>query len=258
MTGQGIGADRFAALNLTLSYPVKSWPVMPADLTKDPQVQGSVKGAINTAANSLQVYYASKDPHFTAASTRIPALNQAMTALQNLVDPAGDCSGNIDAAVFDAGNALTDKGAAQYGDVSALLSDGGDLAMVLSACSAIKDPAVVSATSAFDAVRTAMLKDFQAVDQKAAAQKATADLAFARRTLNTLFNDLNIFSVSPVAVFDTAWTGSGNRIGPGGGVRFELASTVNFTLGYAFNVNGRPGEGKGALFFAIGIRDLFH
>jgi hypothetical protein len=38
----------------------------------------------------------------------------------------------------------------------------------------------------------------------------------------------------------------------------ELASSATFTLGYAWNVDHKPGEGDGALFFAIGIRDLFH
>jgi hypothetical protein len=38
----------------------------------------------------------------------------------------------------------------------------------------------------------------------------------------------------------------------------ELASYVNFTAGYAWNVNRQPGEGKGALFFSLGVKDLFH
>ena len=115
-----------------------------------------------------------------------------------------------------------------------------------------------------DASGTAILNDFNAIDQKAAARKAANDIAFVKRTLNTLFKDLNIFSVGPVAVFDAASIGpargglGGSRIGPGGGIRLELASSVNFTLGYAWNVNRQPGEGKGALFVSIGVRDLFH
>ena len=50
----------------------------------------------------------------------------------------------------------------------------------------------------------------------------------------------------------------GTRYGPGGGIRLELASVAHFTLGYAWNVNGGPGEGRGNVFFTIGIRDLFH
>jgi len=50
----------------------------------------------------------------------------------------------------------------------------------------------------------------------------------------------------------------GTRYGPGAGLRLELATTAHFTLGYAFNVRRGPGEGRGNLFFAIGIRDLFY
>jgi len=81
---------------------------------------------------------------------------------------------------------------------------------------------------------------------------------------NTLFKDVNIYSISPVFVFDVARIGprsgsiGGTRYGPGGGVRLELATTAHFTLGYAVNVNRGPGEGRGNLFFAIGIRDLFY
>jgi hypothetical protein len=128
----------------------------------------------------------------------------------------------------------------------------------------LNDSGIRAAAAAVDAAGAAILSDFNAIDQKAAAQKAANDIAFVKRTLNTLFKDLNIFSVGPVAVFDAASIGpargglGGNRIGPGGGIRLELASYVNFTLGYAWNVDRQPGEGKGALFFSIGVRDLFH
>jgi hypothetical protein len=89
-------------------------------------------------------------------------------------------------------------------------------------------------------------------------------MAFVKQALHTLFKDVNLTSVSPVSIFDVAKIGptsstvDGTRYGPGGGVRLELASIVNFTAGYARNVNARPGEGSGAIFFSIGVRDLFH
>jgi hypothetical protein len=48
------------------------------------------------------------------------------------------------------------------------------------------------------------------------------------------------------------------RYGPGGGIRFELATVAHFTVGYAWNVRRGPDEGRGNVFFSIGIRDLFH
>jgi hypothetical protein len=89
-------------------------------------------------------------------------------------------------------------------------------------------------------------------------------MAFTRRTLGTLFNEVNIYSVGPVFVFDAARIGparsglGGVRYGPGAGVRLELATVANFTVGYAWNVRRGPGEGTGNLFFSINVRDLFH
>jgi hypothetical protein len=109
-----------------------------------------------------------------------------------------------------------------------------------------------------------MNAEFTQIDQTKAALQAKSDLNFTRRTLNTLFNDVNIYSISPVIVFDVARIGpasgglGGTRYGPGGGIRLELASVAHFTLGYAWNVKGGPGEGRGNVFFTIGIRDLFH
>jgi hypothetical protein len=88
-------------------------------------------------------------------------------------------------------------------------------------------------------------------------------MAFTRRTLNTLLREMNIYSISPVFVFDVAKISPGSgrlgglRYGPGAGLRLELASTVHFTAGYAWNIRQGPGEGSGTTFFAIGIRDLF-
>lgn len=89
-------------------------------------------------------------------------------------------------------------------------------------------------------------------------------MAFVHRTLETLIKEVNIYSISPVAVFDVAHIGpatgglGGTRYGPGGGIRFWLVSTFNFTLGYAWNPQHRPGEGPGAIFFSLETRDLFH
>jgi len=100
--------------------------------------------------------------------------------------------------------------------------------------------------------------------QPAAASKADHETRFVRRTIHTVINDLDLLSVGPVAVMDIAHIGpaapgsSGLRYGPGGGIRLSIASSVNFTLGYAWNVNRQPGEGAGAVFFSIGVRDLFH
>ena len=281
LTGLGAGADRFSSINLTVAYPVKSHPIMPRELSTDREFNKLMQAQIVSATSAEQNYYTWKDPHFGAARNRVPEVKQLLDNLQTAVNVAQaahtgllpdaftDCNTSLSVAVFYITNVLGDKGVAQYGNLSALLSDTDGLQSVQAACvgelnQQLKDPGIASAAAAVDAARTGMLNDFNAINQKLAAQKAANDIAFVKRTLNTLFKDLNIFSVSPVAVFDMASIGptknglGGTRIGPGGGIRLGLVSYVNFTLGYAWNVNRGPAEGRGAAFFSIDVRDLFH
>jgi hypothetical protein len=237
---------------------------------------------IVSATSVEQNYYSWKDPHFAAAMNQLPQLDQRLDDLNRAVLAAqakipdkfqsefSDCFVSIETAKFDVTQAMSAKDIRQYGDLSALLPvDSDDIGSVGSACAGelnqkVNDPTVGSTAAAVASHRQEILDDFDAIDQKKAAQKAADDIAFVNRTLNTIFKDLNLYSVGPIAVLDRAQIGPTNgalrqsRIGPGGGVRFELVSSVNFTLGYAWNVDYRPGEGKGALFFAINMRDLFH
>jgi hypothetical protein len=261
---------------------VKSYPIMPKDLSADPEFNRLLQAQIVSATSLEQNYYTWKDLHFGAARNKLPDLKQLLDDLQKVVNAAQashpgqledqftDCTSNIFMANFDATSSRNAKGVAQYGGLSDLFSPNTDvLKSVVDACVGelnqhLGDPGITAAADAIEEARAAMLKDFSAIDQNLAAQKAANDIVFVKRTLNTLFKDLNIFSVSPVVVFDRASIGpakgtlGGTRIGPGGGVRFEVVSYVNFTLGYAWNVNRHAGECKGALFFSIDVRELFH
>ena len=277
LTSAGVGVARFAGLNLTVAYPVKARPMMPRDLSGDKDFNTVLNAQIQTAASVEQNYYSWKDPHFGAAFAGIPDLQHRLDALRQAVDAAqrahpgrfedefSDCLLGIGDAERDAAGALGAAGSKQYGYVVSLLSHDPDLQEIRDGCVSelngeLHDPAVASAALAVESAGAAMLEHFNAIDQKLARRKASADIAFVRRTLSTLFHDLDIFSASPVAVFDAAWVEAAghNRIGPGAGVRLELASTVNFTLGYAWNIHPQFTEGRGAVFFSINVRDLFH
>jgi hypothetical protein len=247
LTAHGAGADRFAAVNFTVAYPLIARPIMPAELSRDPEVDRILGAQIATAASLEQNYYAWKDPHFAAALARLPNLRRSLDALS--IGRTGDCLGSIQMAQFDVDNTLKTRGSAQYGDLSALLPvDSDDLQAVRDSCG----------PSPVDAARTALIADFDAIDQARARKKANNDMAFVRRTLETIFHDLNLYSVSPVAVFDAASIGTGLRTGPGAGMRLQIASSVSFTAGYAWNIHPHFAEGRGAVFFSITVRDLFH
>jgi len=255
---------------------------VPPGLANDSEFQSLLDSQITSASSIEQNYYATKDSHYSALVKRLPEvqdslaqLRQSVVAAQaslpgNLTAEFRTCTSAINMAAFRAKTAAAAKANKQYGDVSALLSvdqTENRLEKVMEACIAKLDADIDSGITAsgkrLDSVRQAMESDFAGIDQTLAKNKAAADILFIRRTLHTLFNALNIYSISPVAVFDVAYIGpksnnlGGTRLGPGGGVRFQLASSINFTTGYAWNVNSRPGEGHGAVFFAMAVRDLF-
>ena len=182
------------------------------------------------------------------------------------------CTRAVSGGLRRINSAITPQGADPYGLIASVLSDDPDeiqLLKVNQSCEselngALHDANITAATGRIETLRTAMTAEFKQIDEDRAQKQATDEMAFTRRTLNTLFNDVNIYSISPVFVLDVARIGprnhsfGGTRYGPGAGIRFELATTAHFTLGYAWNVKRGPGEGRGNIFFAIGVRDLFH
>jgi hypothetical protein len=89
--------------------------------------------------------------------------------------------------------------------------------------------------------------------------EAWTKLAPGHRALDVLLNELNIYSVAPVAIFDVArvWpVGQGVRYGVGPGLRLSVVN-VNFTSGYAYNPQRLPGEKLGALLFSLDVTGIF-
>ena len=283
-TPEGAGSRSFVNYNFTAAYGYWRRTLVPEELITDPEFSTQLEGAMSSVISTISNYYASKDQHYLNAAAQLPALQTALNDLKTAVTAAQTARPDVSTDLFKActramsgalrrvASAITPRAADQYGLVMFLLSDDPDevqLDKVNKACGtdlnpALEDPAVAAAVARVTTLRTAMLAEFNQIDQTAAGKKAEDDMKFTRRTLRTLFNDVNIYSISPVFVLDVARIGptggglGGTRYGPGGGVRFELASVAHFTLGYAFNVNRGPGEGRGNVFFTIGVRDLFH
>jgi hypothetical protein len=99
----------------------------------------------------------------------------------------------------------------------------------------------------------------EGLDLSLAERMADEDTKVVKAALDAFTKELNVVAVSPVAVFDVArvWPDSnGTRYGAGAGVRVSVFN-LNTTLGYAFNVNRRPGDGRGALFFSLDFTNIF-
>jgi len=279
---QGLGGDTFASVNLTLSYPFLVRPLVPKDVTSDPAVHTAINGALVSAQSLEQVYYEYKDPNYSAAASLLPAvlisltqlktdLTTARNAASNATLDFDDCSDAIGDATVMVSDALSEKNMTQYGSVTSLTNltanDDDRLGTVQQYCgdnlnATLNSPALATDLTTIATQRTTLLTNLNKIDAPTAQKKAAADLSLARKTLNTLFTEINIVSLAPVAVLDITRVGSaqsvGTRVGPGGGLRLELASYVDFTLGYAVNIFRQPGEDYGAIFFSMHFRNLFH
>jgi len=268
LTSQGAGGSSFASVNWTAAFPVKAWPLVP--LAVKDEATPLLDGQITSATSVEQNFFSWKDPAFQEILKLQEPLRASLTTLRIAVEaaksensatpqlPFTNCSNQILLADFNAKMAGEKKDITQYGLAVAPIRQ---VAQLLATCRLLNQPSVDQAGLGVEKIR-AQIEQADARIQPAAKIKATADTAFVRRTIRTLMNDMNVFSISPVVVFDVARigpasSGMGMRYGPGGGVRLSVASYVNFTVGYAWNVGRRPGEGPGALFVTIGIRDLF-
>ena len=282
-TTEGAGGREFFSYNLTAAYGIWRATLVPEELTTDDEFKSELEGAVTTVTSTLQNYYSSKDPHYNNVVSQLPAAQTALNDLKTVITAAQAshpdqaelfkaCTRAVSGGLRRINSAITPQGADPYGLIASVLSEDPDeiqLLKVNQSCETdlngvLRDANISAATNRVETLRKAMTAEFNQIDEDGAQKQATDEMAFTRRTLNTLFNDVNIYSISPVFVFDVARIGprngafGGTRYGPGAGIRFELATTAHFTLGYAWNIKQGPGEGRGNIFFAIGVRDLFH
>lgn len=122
---------------------------------------------------------------------------------------------------------------------------------------------LLAATRELPALRDRIKDGLKRVTVSELERKANQDVAYTARILDVTFRELNLIAISPVVMLDVARidprTGAdigGTRYGVGGGMRLSVVS-LDFTAGYSWNPNRRPGEGRGALVFSLDISDLF-
>jgi hypothetical protein len=289
-TPAGPGGNSFKAYNLTIALATWRKPVVPAEVKREPKFMMLLNGQLTSATSIEQLHYLTLDPgYINVVKVVAPQVVSVLNDLKNSAAAAEashpdqlakfqTCASAVKLALARATKIATASDASQYGYVATLLKppttpgaaggseDDNLLTKVVDRCGdlALVVPGAGINVGPVSSAQNDLETSFSHVNQTAAQDKAKSDMVFVRRTLNTLFHDADLFSLGPVAIVDVAEIGptgpgvSGMRYGPGGGVRLELASTVDFTVGYARNVSPGPGEGSGAVFFSIGMRDLFH
>jgi len=285
----GVGGTRFAAFNVTVAYPVWNRPLVPTEVAETGEVQDAINFGINTAVNVLATQTLARDKR------REPVLNElfsgfrdGLAALLKDVNAARAGSPDVASDMFDACVSAIGKAAKnsekalappEEGDVEEQLDryvmlllpyttergvyKPGQINDALTACTAGLNAQLGNASIAQDGKRLAdMLTASKYMQLKAEAQRMAAEeLAPAERTVRTLFDEVNLLSLSPVLMFDAARMGPdrglGTRYGIGLGLRATLVNSVDFTLGYVANPRRAAGDSAGAFFFTMQIRDLF-
>jgi len=282
-TDTGRGGTRFVSYNLTAGIPIWRRPLVPTELSHDNEFTDELNGQLQTATSLLQPDYAANDPHFQRVTARLGELQISLNELQELVSAAQasppepfaqqfkSCLSALNTAKRRANAAAESKGAAQYGDVSTLLTANETedrLNKVRSACledlnSQLHDGQIAAAAESLEQIHSDMEKEFALIDQRAASKQAESEMSYVKRTVNSILYEMNFLSLGPILMFDVAHIGPagsalGTRYGIGGGLRFTLVSHLDFTMGYAANPKRVTGERPGAFFFSIRFKDLLN
>ena len=281
-TENGQGGTRFISYNMTAGIPIWRRPLVPSELSHDSEFTDELNGQLQTATSLLQPDYAAKDLHFQRVTARLDELQSSLDKLQALVSAAQlsapeafgpqlkVCASAITTAKRRAQAAVQSRGAAQYGDVSTLLTVNETedrLNKVHSAClqglNSPQDVQITAAAESVEEIHSEMEKEFALIDQSVASKQAESEMSYVKRTLNSILYEMNFLSLGPMLMFDVAHMGPagsklGTRYGIGGGLRFTLVSHVDFTVGYAANPKRITGEAPGAFFFSMRFKDLLN
>ena len=281
-TENGQGGTRFISYNMTAGIPIWRRPLVPSELSHDSEFTDELNGQLQTATSLLQPDYAAKDLHFQRVTARLDELQSSLDKLQALVSAAQlsapelfaqqlkVCVSAINTANRRAQAAVQSRGAAQYGDVSTLLTVNETedrLNKVHSAClqglNSPQDVQITAAAESVEEIHSEMEKEFALIDQSVASKQAESEMSYVKRTLNSILYEMNFLSLGPMLMFDVAHMGPagsklGTRYGIGGGLRFTLVSHVDFTVGYAANPKRITGEAPGAFFFSMRFKDLLN
>lgn len=272
------GGENFFSSNVTIAFPVWHRPLVPDDIRTNATFRSSLKGEFTGAQTAFAKYWRSKDVKAREASDLAPDMLSAVNQIQqqfkaidedslpeDQVDLLEDCK--LDATLANGFLTPTAKESNVtkrfYAVTSAVAKDGdGSVDHLISCLTVLK----AHLPPGFADEMTARLTGLQGkardaigrIDAKAADAKASADLKFVTRTVNAIVDEVNLASIAPVLVFDSARigpqamnAGGGVRYGSGAGIRLSILDSIRFTAGYAVNPNPKSWEGRGAAFFKL-------
>jgi hypothetical protein len=283
-TLSGGGATGFVAYNLTLSYPVIARPLVPRELSADKEFTEILNGQLASATTTLAASLKSDDPHFTNIIALLRELQPTLDSLKGIAARAQEsapdgstpalkrCASKINTVSRNIANAIKKPDRA-VGTVVLLVpeavdSNGEDqLNAMLELCTAgaappLSGPIVDALAARLRSASDTISSEYQQIDVARATRTAEAEIAPAKRIVNTLIYEANILSVGPVAMFDAARLSDGGRhatgIGIGGGIRAIVASSFSVTVAYVANPRRDDWPHAGAFLLSREFRDVFN
>ncbi len=272
-----VGGTRFYSTNWTLGKAVWGKSLMPQGFL-DKEFLGILDGGLNTARGELSDSYFSKDPRIKSAPGLVVGIQNELEILKENVaklpaplqsakamkDFKLNWRGALEAAKSIANGRLNSVPRLIHTNVPSVEKALIDLA---AAATNLHDQASSEAVQKWRSSLDEQLRlldtgwaglNVQTIRNDADA-RANQDLDPAKHVLNSIFYQLNVYSISPIVSFDMArvWPEQhGTRLGIGGGVRLSLVN-ANFTAGYAGNPTRAGAEGPGAFFFSLDYTNLF-
>jgi hypothetical protein len=265
------GGERFFSFNLTTAFTSYRYPLIPKEVREAPDFKDQINAGKGTAEAVLESYYESKDPAILKINSLAKMLDTLLVTLTGSVSSLTVPSGLADAklacsdAISDS-QTLLKKAREQKTYAPLTTGSQGALQPLITACQSLgsaADPLRANLTqvgSVRERIADIIKND---VNHAKVERLAKADSQVVKRALDAFANEINLFSIDPLVMFDQAWVRTGPagtpallRYAAGGGVRITLASTVSFQAGYAVNVNRGMGEPRGAVFFGLRFFDL--
>ncbi|MEK6299469.1 MAG: hypothetical protein AABO41_02010 [Acidobacteriota bacterium] len=277
-TAAPVGGSSFYSVNLTFSRPVWGRPIIPKEMAEDPEFFPAVEAAKATARQALIATRKNGLPAFTRVIDHLSTLNPDLKQIDAIVkavpsdapEDLADAAADVQDDLAIIGEILNDQSTlpskldgfikVDRSTITKLLEHLDSLSEALNdAGQTVPGGQIKIARDSLATKKASFVAELNQVDFSEATRLADQDMQSIDSVLRTFLHELNLVSVSPVAIFDAAriWPDRfGTRYGIGGGVRLSLVN-FNVTLGYAVNPTPRLQEGRGAFFFSMDVTDLF-
>jgi hypothetical protein len=280
-SGAAIGATSYQSLTVTAAMPFWARPLVPPEVIDEPEVVEAIEAQLNSAEEVLNILHRQTDPAYIGLlqtapdlDSRLAAFDARVAALEStlpmeLKEQAATCRELIDGV-----RAQLDPDLMPRPFLVALFAKPSDendptLPNVRDVCVAqlgkgASDDELAKRGRALVFQIDTMQATANRIDLPRAKTMAARDMVFPRDVVHSIFHELNVWSLGPALMFDSARIDLGapsdesaTRHALGAGLRFTLASTFHLTAGYVWNLNRDPGKPQGAPFFTIDLTAPF-